>query len=211
MSLPPPDPFRPPQPGSGPWQPPSGQWQPPQPMPGAQQPPPGQPYGQPPWGPPPMAPPPGPPNKGSGLKWLLVAFAVLLVVAISVGATLLFTRGNGDNSPTTSPSPPTTGASGDIASANDTGPVSVITEDPTCDPWRPIANTLADQERNGWDKRDPSIPATAWTPEQRASMRQWTSDAQRCRPNCGARQNDTTSRDARTLRTDDRLLARLRG
>ena len=108
MSLPPPpDPFRPPQPGSGPWQPPSGQWQPPQPMPGAQQPPPGQPYGQPPWGPPPMAPPPGPSNKGSGLKWLLVAFAVLLVVAISVGATLLFTRGNGDSSPTTSTSPST--------------------------------------------------------------------------------------------------------
>jgi hypothetical protein len=169
MSLPPPpDPFRPPQPGYGPGQPSPTQWQPPRPTPGAHPPPQGQPYGQGPWGPPHSAPPPGPPNRGSGLKWLLITVAVLLVVAISVGATLLFTRGDGDNPPTATATPPTTGAGGDIASANDTGPVAVITEDPTCEPKRPVFDTLAKQERNGWENRDPSIPATLWTPEQRA-------------------------------------------
>jgi hypothetical protein len=163
MSLPPPpDPYRPPQPGYGPGQPAAGQWQPPQPTPGAQQ----APHGQQPWTPPPSAPPPGPPSKGSGLKWLLIIVAVLLVVAISVGATLLFTRGDGDNSPTAT-APPTTSAPGEIASADDTGPVSIITDDPTCDPWRPIADTLNAQENNGWTQRDPAIPSTAWSPELR--------------------------------------------
>jgi hypothetical protein len=169
MSLPPPpDPYRPPQPGYGPGQPAAGQWQPPQSTSGPQPAPHSQPYAQQPWSPPPSIPPTGPPNKGSGLKWLLITVAVLLVVAISVGATLLFTRGNGDNSPTATATPPTTGAAGDIASANDTGPVSIVTEDPTCEPWRPIVDTLGAQERNGWDERDPSVPATAWTPEQQA-------------------------------------------
>jgi hypothetical protein len=167
MSLPPPpDPYRPPQPGYGPGQSARGQWQPPQYASGAQQPGQGQPYGQPPWGPPPSAPPPDSPNRGSGLKWLLITVAVLLVVAISVGTTLLFTRGNGDSSPTATV-PPTTGAAGEIASANDTGPVSVITEDPTCAPWRPVASTLGDVQRAGWDKRDASIPVAAWTPDLR--------------------------------------------
>lgn len=90
---------------------------------------------------------------------------MLLVVAISVGATLLFTRGGGDSSPTatgTSPAP------GEIASANDTGPVSIITEDPTCEPSRPITDTLAQRQRHGWESRDYTLPASAWTPEQRA-------------------------------------------
>jgi hypothetical protein len=169
MSLPPPpDPFRPRQPGYGSGQPSPAQWQPPQATPGAHQTPEGPPYGQQPWSPPPSAPPPGPPNKGGGLKWLLITVAALLVVAISVGATLLFTRDDGDSTPTPTATPPTTGAVGDIASAKDTGPVAVITEDPTCDSWRPIVDTLGAQERNGWDKRDPSVPAIAWTPEQRA-------------------------------------------
>jgi hypothetical protein len=168
MSLPPSDPWRPPQPPEGAGQQP-GQGQPYGQAPGQH--PQGQPYGQPPWGSQqPGQAPPGPPNKGSGLKWLLVVVAVLLVAAISVGATLLFTRDSkGDNAPTASPSPPiTSGSSGEIASASDIGPVSVITDDPTCDPWRPIANTLAAQERNGWHTRDFSIPASAWTSEQRS-------------------------------------------
>ncbi|WP_199267743.1 hypothetical protein [Mycolicibacterium smegmatis] len=55
----------------------------------------------------------------------------------------------------------------DIASANDTGPVSVITEDPTCAAQRPIVSTLAATTNAGWDQRDPSIPAANWTPEIR--------------------------------------------
>ncbi|WP_301124261.1 hypothetical protein, partial [Mycolicibacterium fortuitum] len=40
--------------------------------------------------------------------------------------------------------------------------------DPSCAAWVPILNTLAGTEKNiGWGGRDPSIAATAWSPEQR--------------------------------------------
>ena len=138
--------------------PPPGNWGPPQPPYG---------QGQPPYGPGQWPPqqgwgqPPAPPK--SNLKWLLIGVAVLLVIAISVGATLLFTRDSGGGTTQTATGNPP--AAGEIASANDTGPVSVITEDPTCEPWRPIATTLANVENSGWNNRDSSIPATQWSPE----------------------------------------------
>ncbi len=97
----------------------------------------------------------------------MVGLAVIAVAAISVGATLLVTRGgSAKDSAATAPATPAPGAgkASAFASANDTGPVTVITEDPTCAPWKPIQNTLADAEKNGWDQRDPSIPADAWIP-----------------------------------------------
>jgi hypothetical protein len=144
--------------------PPPDQWLPPQPIGGPSQ---GPPFGPPPWGPPQ---PPGPPNRGSGLKWVLGAVVLLVVVAVSVGATLLFTRGdNGGESPTGTASPTSTsGPASDIASAKDVGPAGIITEDPTCAPWGPIGDTLAAEQSNGWDKRDPSVPVSEWTPEVRA-------------------------------------------
>ncbi|WP_457142502.1 hypothetical protein [Mycobacterium sp. URHB0021] len=45
--------------------------------------------------------------------------------------------------------------------------MKIITEDPTCAPWTPINNTLADRQRNGWTDRDPSVPAVTWRPEVR--------------------------------------------
>jgi hypothetical protein len=102
------------------------------------------------------------------LKWLLVAVAILLVVAISVGVTLFFTRdGSGGDGPTSTASSP---SANDIASADDTGPVAIITSDPTCDSWSAVGNALFTAEGNGWDKRDPSVPASDWTPEQRAQF-----------------------------------------
>ena len=125
MSLPPPDNWRPPQP-------------PPRSLQG------------PPFGLPPSTPqqPPGPPNRGNGLKWVLGALVLLVVVAVSVGATLLFTRGgSGDAPPIETSGPPTTsGVASDVASANDVGPADVITEDPTCAPWGPIGDTLAGRD-----------------------------------------------------------------
>jgi hypothetical protein len=149
--------------------PPPDQWRPPQPMGGPSQ---GPPFGPSPWGPPQ---PPGPPNRGSGLKWVLGAIVLLVVVAVSVGATLLFTRGDtGGESPTGTASPTSSsGPASDIASANDKGPVSVITEDPTCAPWTPINNTLANrQQRSGWTNRDPSIPSVTWSPDLRTMFRE---------------------------------------
>ena len=153
--------------------PPPGNWGPPQ-LPYNQ--------GQPPYGPGQWPPqqswgqPPAPP-KNNGLKWLLAGVAVLLVIAISVGATLLVTR-DGEDGPTAGPSNGVPSANGDIASADDTGPVSIITEDPTCEPSRPITDTLAEQERQGWDSRDYTIPAKSWTAQQRA-MHEGVADAMR--------------------------------
>jgi hypothetical protein len=115
-----------------------------------------------PWGPPPGAPPPG----GKG-KWIFGGIAVLAVIAVTVLITLLVIGKDSGSSP----SPPSTSAApSDIASANDKGPVAVITDDPTCAPLRPILDTLAGQQANGWDKRDPSVNASAWTPAIRAQF-----------------------------------------
>ncbi|WP_286137439.1 hypothetical protein [Mycobacterium sp. IS-3022] len=77
--------------------------------------------------------------------------------------TILVTSDDGDGGDT-SPSGETYG----LASADDKGPVTIITEDPTCAAWVPINDTFTNVQRNGWDKRDPTIPASQWTPEQRA-------------------------------------------
>jgi hypothetical protein len=161
--------------------PPQGGWQPPHqpssmppnpggPYQGSSGPGPQQPYtGQQPAGYP-QAPWPQqgvPPQKGNNLKWLLVAIAVLLVIGVTIGATLLFTRGDGD----TPPVPSTSAAPGDIASASDTGPVSIITEEPTCQTFNGINNALAGVEANGWSSQRSALgPASDWTPDQRAQV-----------------------------------------
>lgn len=178
MTLPPPPDSYGSQPPNGggvpPWggQPPQGPGGQP-PYPGAPQ---GQPYGQPyqgqPGGPQQWGPqqqwaggPPPPPNKGGKGKWILVGLALIAVIAVSVVATVLVLRpdpgGNGNGTPT---------ANGDseFASANDTGPANVITEDPTCDAWGRISRDYATEAKSvKWGDRDPKISASEWTPEQR--------------------------------------------
>ena len=155
--------------------PPPDGWQPPQqsgPLPNQ-----GLPYGQsgyysqqppPAWQQGSWPPPPGPPHqKGSNLKWLLVSLAVLLVIGITVGATLLFSRGDNGGGTTT----PSSSAISDIASANDTGPVAIITDEPTCKEFVGINNSLGDLQEGGWgDLRANLGPATEWTSDQRATV-----------------------------------------
>lgn len=95
---------------------------------------------------------------------------MLVVVVVTVVATVLLTRDRSSDSPPTAASLPSTSVdTSDIASADDRGPVGIILEDPTCAAWEPIAQTLADQERrDGWDRRNPSIPASAWDTTERA-------------------------------------------
>jgi hypothetical protein len=57
-------------------------------------------------------------------------------------------------------------ATGEIASANDTGPVGIITEDPSCQNYLSIEDPLSNQ-LSDWGTRDASIPASAWNPQQR--------------------------------------------
>jgi hypothetical protein len=145
--------------------PPPNQWGP-QPPTG------GQPVGDvPQWGPNyPWGPPPGPPPSGGGKgKWIFGGIALLAVIVVSVVVTVWVVGKDSGNSPSPTPTP-TSDTPSDIASANDKGPVTIITEDPTCAATRPIIDALVGQERNGWDKRDPSVPASAWAPAVRAQF-----------------------------------------
>ncbi|MUL47755.1 hypothetical protein FZI85_25930 [Mycobacterium sp. CBMA293] len=118
------------------------------------------------------------PKKQGPLKWILGAIALIAVIAVTAVVAVSCAGGKGTNNANGGGgSTPTSGARSDIASANDTGPVAVITEDPSCAPWGPINDTLADTTKNGgWSSRDTSIPASAWTPEMQA-MYQAAADA----------------------------------
>ena len=140
-------------PRPGPWQP-----QGPPPVP-PQGPPPGYYPQQPGWGGPP------PPKRNSIIKWLLVGVGLLLVIAITVGVTVLVTiDGSGGGGPST-----ITSASGPpIASADDNGPVEIITSEPTCQAWMPARDAMARVQNSGWGDRDPNIARSDWTPQQRS-------------------------------------------
>jgi hypothetical protein len=124
-------------------------------------------------GPPPQEPPwphqqpwsPGPPPKkrGNGWKWAVGAVSLLAVVGVTAAVTISVVRDDDGGDPTSSQ-----GDTFGLASAEDRGPANIITEDPSCAPWRPINETFVEIQDKGWNKRNPAIPATAWTPEQRA-------------------------------------------
>jgi hypothetical protein len=100
-------------------------------------------------------------------------------VAIAAATAVALTATHAGDHPVTSTRPTTSVAPSAPASlsANDTGPVSVIIDDPTCTAWETIAQ--------GWTSRDPlakwpatspespiNLPASAWTREQQAAMQQ---------------------------------------
>jgi hypothetical protein len=121
-----------------------------------------------PW--PPQPPPPLPdfaPDKKNAVKWLLIAVAVLLVIGVTVVATLFFTRDSGGGTSAASSS----AVPSDIASADDTGPVTVVTEEPTCDALYGINSSLATIQGNGWgDQRGTLGPVSEWTTEQHTQV-----------------------------------------
>lgn len=176
MSLPPPPDSFGSQPPAGGGQPHGGvpqQWGQPQPG-GPVGPPPG--GGGPSWGPQqqwgqqqwPGSPPPAPQGGGGKTKWILGGLAVALAIALAVVITVVLVRpDNGGNGPANAGS---NGSGSEFASANDTGPVSIITEEPTCDAWNAIAREYTGTaESIKWDERDRTVSATSWTPEQRAT------------------------------------------
>lgn len=135
-----------------------------------------------PYGPPPQQPPwpqqwsAGPPPKkgGKAWKWVLGGVALLAVIGVTVAVTVSVTSKNGEGDDPT-PSGETFG----LASANDTGPVNVITEDPSCAAWGPINQTFVDVQKRGWNNRDPSVAASDWSSEQRAAYEQVAEAARR--------------------------------
>ncbi|OLP01215.1 hypothetical protein BVU76_16275 [Mycolicibacterium porcinum] len=148
MTTPPPPPGSVPPSGGYPGQGPGGQppaWQPPTPVQVA--------------------------KRGNGWKWALGGVALVAVIGVTAAVTLSVAgKGNGGG-PGSPSAPPTASAGGgahpDIASANDTGPVAVILEDPSCATRYPVFSTFENRAKNGWDKRDPMVGATDWTPDIR--------------------------------------------
>lgn len=113
--------------------------------------------------------PPPPPKNNRALKWALGGTALIAVIAITAVVTM--SLGGGDKEKGDGNGPTATAGSGsnsEFASANDTGPVTIITEDPSCAAWAPIQSTLADSTDKNWGSRDPSIPASGWNSDQRA-------------------------------------------
>jgi hypothetical protein len=104
------------------------------------------------------------PKQPHSLKWGLVAVSVLAVVAIALVAVVLL--GGDPGKDAVSGKSTTPSAASGIASADDTGPVTVIHEDPSCAAWASIsgnlANTLSLLGQGEWNERDQSIPASAW-------------------------------------------------
>jgi hypothetical protein len=97
------------------------------------------------------------------------------VIGVTAAVSISVVKGNGGGGGGTTAQPLTSGASqsptasnSDIASANDTGPATIITEDPTCAAWGPINNTeSAVEAKADWGNHDYTIPAAEWTPELR--------------------------------------------
>ncbi|ORX18416.1 hypothetical protein AWC31_14015 [Mycolicibacterium wolinskyi] len=88
----------------------------------------------------------------------------VLSLALAVAVTVLVVRPDDANGPAKADAPsPNPG----YASANDTGPANIVTEDPTCEAWTKVAHSL-EVAVPEWNKQDYSVPATEWSPAQRA-------------------------------------------
>jgi hypothetical protein len=92
----------------------------------------------------------------------LVTLIVVIAVAATVITAVLLTR-NGSPQSTTTASTPTDG----VASANDDGPLQIITDEPTCDAWTPIVTNARSAMTEDWLQRDPTVPVAGWSPQLR--------------------------------------------
>lgn len=123
-----------------------------------------------------MIPPPtGPRFRPSDrTKWILGSIAFVLVVVVTLAMSWV-NRDDSQDAASTSVSNPVPSPSlrGDhVASADDEDPVSIVTDEPTCPEWEPIRGSLVTATGNGWLARDPAVPATAWTQQQREQHRE---------------------------------------
>ncbi|WP_236735355.1 hypothetical protein [Mycolicibacterium peregrinum] len=93
---------------------------------------------------------------------------MVLAIALAVVITVLVVKpGSDENRPSNAGG---AGSKSEFASANDTGPVNIITEDPTCEAWNTVLSKYSEVTTSvKWDDRDISIPASSWTSEQRAT------------------------------------------
>lgn len=126
---------------------------------------PDQPSGPPAWQPQQQwVPAPTPPYGGGKTKWILAGLAVLAVIVLTAIVTVVVVRpGHGSDG---SGSPANLGS--DLASANDTGPITIITDDPTCGAWNKAVEEYYQVASSvKFDDRDDTVPASSWNPELR--------------------------------------------
>ena len=109
------------------------------------------------------------PSDNKNLKWAMGGVAAVAVLATIVAAVLLF-GGGGSGGPQGAGSDNANPEATGVASAKDTGPVTVITDDPSCAAWTSINNDLANSGQGLWNDRDRSVPASAWTQKQKAQF-----------------------------------------
>ena len=106
------------------------------------------------------------PRRGGKGKWIFAAIAILAVIAVTVVYHGVGCRSGLGRWRVAAPQ--ANGNGSDFASANDKGPVGIITEDPTCDAWGRVAGEYSAQTKAvNWGGRDQSVPASAWSSEQR--------------------------------------------
>ncbi|WP_210687533.1 hypothetical protein, partial [Mycolicibacterium sp. GESEQ-9] len=116
--------------------------------------------------------PPPSPGKGGASKWVLGGIALIAVIAITaVVAISLSGRGKDNEAGSGRTATAGSGSNSEFASANDTGPITIITEDPSCAAWTPIINTMIDNSK-GWADRDSSVPASTWSADLRLLYQQ---------------------------------------
>jgi serine/threonine protein kinase len=128
----------------------------------------------------PFWPPPPPPARRRDRRWWIVGAAAVAMVAVIVAAVVLTqggTRSSGTSSKSGGASSSAPSATAGYASAGDTGPVAMITEDPTCTTWAVVSQTyLLTAPIEHWDsnhlgQENPlKKPGTAWTPEERSEL-----------------------------------------
>ncbi|OBF86775.1 hypothetical protein A5791_20435 [Mycobacterium sp. 852002-51163_SCH5372311] len=131
------------------------------------------PYG-PPW--PVAGPPPGwgpPPRRRRRRGWALAGAALVLVTVATVTAALILNRTHSSGHAVTAT---TTVPAGVWASDNDTGPVTLINDEPTCPRWTPIGQALVNSPIERWAVTHPgqpnplTHPGDTWTPDERKAM-----------------------------------------
>jgi hypothetical protein len=107
------------------------------------------------------------PDHNKNLKRALIAVSLVAGLAIVLAGVLFFGGGSSGNNSSAQSGATSTLAAPAAPSAQDTGPVAVITDDPSCVAWTAINNSLSNDGLGIWNERDRSIPASAWNDKQR--------------------------------------------
>lgn len=89
-----------------------------------------------------------------------VSVTLAIALAVAVAVAVLVVRSDGEDRPSESA----------YASAGDTDPVNLITEEPTCAPWMSVVEEFTREAAAvNWQGRRADVPASAWTPAERAT------------------------------------------